>query len=186
MRSWLLATAALGAVGQAVRQLSVDATAGSRLLSVTQGVDRGPGCTGSGSIAPYLHDMGSTTIRTHDAGVLDWWSYFPDPTKDPEDPASYNWTLGDAYFAQILATGFTPYFRLGSSWSSPLWGVRPNATVFSRVAVNTLRHYNDGWDGGFTGKQVKYWEIWNVRSEGETTVLRGCRRFQRACHRPAL
>jgi len=34
-------------------------------------------------------------------------------------------------------------------------------TLFSRVAVNTVKHYTEGWGQGFFFSQTIYWELWN-------------------------
>lgn len=104
-------------------------------------------------------------VRTHDQRALDWWVIFPDPSSDPDDPAAYNFTAGDALFSAIIAAGQAPYFRLGVSWppgppAIPAWSLSPPPALFSRVAVRTVQHYNDAaWVGGFTGKRVAYWEV---------------------------
>jgi hypothetical protein len=112
-------------------------------------------------VGPPLVAAGSTLIRTHDSGVLDWCVLFPDPTRDPLDPSAYDWAAGDAYFASIVSAGFRVYLRLGTSWSVPSPAcIAPDPAVFAAVAVATLRHYNErgaGWPAG----QVAFVEIWN-------------------------
>ena len=131
-------------------------------FTLRQGVDRGPSCDTGGSFAADLHSMRSTLIRTHDAGVLDWCVLFPNPTADTEDPNSYHWTEGDAYFKLIIDNGFLPYFRIGSSWNVPSPAcLSPDPDVFARVAVRTVAHYNDGWANGFVGKKIAYLEVGN-------------------------
>lgn len=88
---------------------------------------------------------------------------FPNASASPDDPLAYDWSGGDALFRSILDAGLTPYFRLGTSWSVPRAEcLHPDPRMFARVAVETVRHYNDGATGGFTGKRVSHWEIWNV------------------------
>jgi len=31
---------------------------------------------------------------------------------------------------------------------------------WARICVNIIRHYNDGWAGGYHWG-IKYWEVWN-------------------------
>lgn len=133
-----------------------------RMYNLQRGVDRGPDCTHNTSLGPELRGMGTTLIRTHDAGVLDWCVLFPNASADPNLPSSYSFTSGDAYFVQITGEGFHPYLRLGTSWSVPSPAcLNPDPAVFAAVAVRTLAHYNDGWAGGFTGRNVLMAEIWN-------------------------
>ena len=132
------------------------------------GVNRAPRCETGTWIGSALRELGVTLVRTHDQRALDWWVIFPDPAADPENPASYNFTLGDALFQDILDAGLEPYMRLGTSWPPgpptpvPTWSLCPNATLFARVSVHIVQHYNDGaWAGGFAGKHARFWEIWN-------------------------
>jgi hypothetical protein len=127
------------------------------------GVDRGPSCESGAVVTNQLHQLRATHIRTHDAGVLDWCVLFPDANADAEDPASYAWSAGDAYFSLITSSGFSPYLRLGTSWSIPSPAcLYPEVGVFARVAVNTVRHYTEGWGGGFVyPAEQLYLEIWN-------------------------
>ena len=135
-------------------------------FSMVLGVDRGPSCESGASITQQLHDLRVTHIRTHDAGVLDWCVLFPNASADTEDPRNYAWAAGDAYFAQITGAGFVPYVRLGTSWSVPSPAcLRPDPAVFSRVAVNTVRHYTEGWGGGSVYGVPLYFEIWNEPDE---------------------
>ena len=140
--------------------------ASSGRFALTVGVDRGPSCeTPGASITAPLHDIGASVIRTHDASVLDWCVLFPDPSRDPDDVTAWAFAAGDAYFTEIISAGFDPYFRLGSSWSVPSPAcIKPDPVVFSRVAVNTVRRYNDGAFGppvSWPLRRVAAWEIGN-------------------------
>jgi len=138
------------------------APSGAAPFSTTLGVDRGPGCESGALISAQLHGIRATHIRTHDAGVLDWCVLFPNASADTEDPASYEWAAGDAYFLQIVGAGFVPYVRLGTSWSVPSPAcLTPDPAVFSRVSVNTVRHYTEGWGGGCRYDGEVFLEIWN-------------------------
>lgn len=134
----------------------------SNASTFVHGVDNGPLCSTGSNFSTQLHAIGGTLIRTHDMNVLDWDVIYPDPAADPELPASYNLTPGDEAFKNIVDSGFSPYLRLGNSWNNPVWSRLPtNVTAFARISVRTLQHYNDGWASGFTGKAIKYVEIWN-------------------------
>ena len=135
------------------------------------GFNRAPLCDSGASVGALLPRLGSGVVRTHDMRAFDWWVIFPDPTADPEVEANYNFSAGDALFAAILAAGQEPYIRLGVSWPPgsppvlppvPQWSLLPDASLFARVSVHTVAHFNDAaWAGGFSGKRVRYWEIWN-------------------------
>jgi hypothetical protein len=113
-------------------------------------------------VGPQLVAAGSTLIRTHDSGVLDWCVLFPDPTRDPLDPTAYDWAAGDAYFASIVSAGFRAYLRLGTSWSVPSPAcISPDPDVFAAVAVQTLRRYNELRPAAWPAGQVAYVELWN-------------------------
>eukprot|EP00041_Stephanoeca_diplocostata_P030082 m.901640 g.901640 ORF g.901640 m.901640 type:complete len:480 (+) comp23688_c0_seq11:34-1473(+) len=146
--------------------VNLNATKGT--LDFLYGVDHGPLCDSGVDVTPQLQSFGSSLIRTHDSGVLDWPVLFPHPNLDvsTSDPANYNFGPGDAYFEKIVNSGFEPYFRLGTSWGQlggglPPAGVPYNKSALIDVMVHTVMHYNDGWANGFTGKSVRFWEIWN-------------------------
>jgi len=151
------------------KHIAIVVTEDAPAFNFTYGVDHGPMCDSGVDVTRELQGFGSSLIRTHDSGVLDWPVIFPHPNLDvaTDDPANYNFAPGDAYFRRIVASGFAPYFRLGTSWGQmggglPPAGVAYNQTALVQVMVRTVMHYNDGWAGGFTGKGVKYWEIWWV------------------------
>jgi hypothetical protein len=135
--------------------------------ALRHGFNRAPTCDSGASVAAQLPLLGATVARTHDLRALDWWTIFPDPAADTEDPAAFDFSAGDAAFAAILAAGQEPYFRLGTSWPPgpppvPAWSLLPDPRVFARVSVHILEHYNDAaWAGGFAGRRIRYVEIWN-------------------------
>ena len=176
------------------RRVSVDySDAAAGPFDFRYGVDHGPDCaapclqwsdgkcTASGpvvSVAAELLTMGASLIRTHDSGVLDWPVVFPhslalenasSTTPDTADPANYEWSQADEYYAQIINSGLEPYFRLGTSWGQLQGGLPPAAIAYNRTALvdvllHTVMHYNAGWGGGrnfsFIGK-TQYFEVWN-------------------------
>lgn len=168
IRRFLFCSAALTLCVRAAPKLISLAPSSTR-FSLTAGVDRGPSCSTPGaSITSELHEIGSSLIRTHDDGSLDWCVLFPNASADTQDPSSYDFAAGDRYFELITSSGFVPYFRIGSSWGIPNEGcIRPDPAVFAAVAVNTVRHYNDAaFGGGFSGKKVRAWEIGNEPDGG--------------------
>lgn len=129
------------------------------------GVNAGPspsGEPGNPDVTSAYREIGVDAVRTHDIyDRLDMAVMYPDRTKDPSDPASYDFTDSDEAFAAILNGGFEPYFRLGDSYNL----IRPprNASEranWVRAAVEVLRHYREGKWNGFTS-EFRYVEIWN-------------------------
>ena len=174
MRRLACLTLALAAPCAALPKLIALAPPTGARYSLVHGVDRGPACdTANASIAGELQALRASVLRTHDAGVLDWCVLFPDPSRDPDDESAWDFGRGDAYYASILAAGLRPYFRVGASWSVPSSAcLKPDPDVFARVAVNSLRRYNDGAFGppgvgpsagpkGFPGKRIFAVEVMN-------------------------
>ena len=120
-----------------------------------------------------FRDAGIPYARTHDASfyatyggehTVDVHAIFPDFSKDPCDPASYDFTLTDEYLRVIDFAGVKTFYRLGSKiehWPKK-YGTLPPAD-FQKWAViceHIMRHYLEGWADGFR-YDMEYWEIWN-------------------------
>lgn len=118
----------------------------------------------------YFRRAGIPSVRVHDVphfitDAVDLHCIFPNPAADPDDPASYRFRLTDHYLETIRDVGAEVYFRLGESIEhqpeklyirSELW----TPEKMSRVCLNIVRHYNDGWaDGHEWG--IRHWEFWN-------------------------
>jgi hypothetical protein len=167
-------------VPRVTARLTIDLSqpSGGAPYGFSHGFNRAPVCDSGASIAGFLPPLGASIIRTHDQRALDWWVIFPDPLRDPDDPSAYNFTAGDALFAAILAAGQAPYIRLGVSWppgppAVPAWSLRPAPALFARISVRMVQHYNDAaWVGGFSGKRVAAWEVWN-EPDGTNPVMWG-------------
>lgn len=113
---------------------------------------------------------GIPSVRVHDASlfvaeVVDLHCIFPDPTADPEDPGSYRFTLTDEYLKSIVDTGAEIYLRIGESiehWPKKIY-IHPelwDPQALARVAVNFVRHVNEGWADGHHWN-IRYVEFWN-------------------------
>jgi len=107
--------------------------------------------------------------RLHDChwpypDVVDMHVVFPDPKADPARPESYRFARTDAYLAAIVKTGAKIVYRLGESieHEKVKLHVHPPADPqrWADACVGIIRHYNDGWAGGFK-HDIRYWEIWN-------------------------
>ncbi len=111
--------------------------------------------------------------RNHDAGfyasyggehIVDVHAVFPDFSKDPEDPASYDFTLTDEYLATIQDGGSEIFYRLGSKieHAKKKYGTKvpPDFRKWAVICEHIIRHYNEGWANGYRWN-IRYWEIWN-------------------------
>ena len=89
---------------------------------------------------------------------------FTDFSKDPTDPASYDFDLTDEYLRMVEAGGAKVFYRLGSKiehWSKK-YNTLPPADFhqWAIVCEHIIRHYTEGWANGFH-MDIEYWEIWN-------------------------
>ncbi len=111
--------------------------------------------------------------RTHDASinytyggehVVDVHGIFPDFSKDPYDPASYDFCLTDDYLKVIDFAGAKTFYRLGSKiehWSKKYGTLPPpDFKKWAVICEHIIRHYTEGWADGFC-YDIEYWEIWN-------------------------
>ena len=120
--------------------------------------------------------------RNHDAAFcaayggehcVDVHNIFPDFSRDPEDPASYDFTLTDIYIETTFEGGTETFYRLGSKieHAQKKYGtqVPPDFKKWAVICEHIIRHYNEGWAGGFN-YNLRYWEIWNEPdlSSGQT------------------
>lgn len=87
--------------------ISVNTSNTTGPLDFLYGVDHGPLCDSGVDVTTQLQSFGSSLIRTHDSGVLDWPVIFPHPNLDvsTSDPKNYNFGPGDAYFKSIIDSG---------------------------------------------------------------------------------
>ena len=130
------------------------------------GVNIGPIPAGTApnnaDLTAAYEQIGVNMIRTHDYyGALDMSVIYPDRTRNPAIPESYNFVKSDQTWRAIVNGGFEPYFRLGDSWNDamPPADARER-TNWVKAAVEVLRHYHaDKW-GGFN-TNFHYVEIWN-------------------------
>ncbi len=111
--------------------------------------------------------------RVHDAAfcaayggehTVDISAVFPRFEADPDDPASYDFTLTDRYMEAIRLGGAEPFYRLGSKIEHlpKKYGILPppDFKKWAVVCEHIVRHLNEGWaDGHHYG--IRYWEIWN-------------------------
>ena len=130
------------------------------------GVNVGPAPAGqdphNADLTQAYQQIGVNLIRTHDFyGPLDMAVMYPDRTRDPDDPQSYDFRASDAMWQAIVDGGFEPYLRLGDSWNNARPPANPHERAnWVRAAVQVVRHYRQGqWNGFAT--PFRYVEIWN-------------------------
>ena len=118
-------------------------------------------------------------VRNHDASISGYGSahivdvhmIFPDFSKDPYDPASYDFVLSDKYHKLILEGGSKIFYRLGSriEHEPKKYGtiMPPDFKKWAVICEHIVRHYTEGWADGFNW-DVEYWEIWNEADMSST------------------
>ena len=138
-----------------------------------------------GNLAPPLNNTNLMDIsqpfkelrmpytRLHDAPlentgwrIVDFNMIFPFMHLDADDPRNYFFEQTDEYIGHCLELGTQIVYRLGPSIEHhyPRYNTRAvpenQWDKWAHVAVNIIRHYNEGWGNGFHFG-IKYWEIWN-------------------------
>jgi hypothetical protein len=141
-----------------------------RPIRALHGVNNGPVTYGGFvDVSEDYRAAGIPSVRIHDpnwphAWEVDVHTIFPDFSKDPEDPASYDFHRTDDYLASIIATGATIVYRLGESieHTTRTYFVHPPADFekWARICAGIVRHYNLGWADGFH-YGIEHWELWN-------------------------
>ena len=114
---------------------------------------------------PYarLHD---TAYWTAIGGchLVDVNNIFTDFSKDPYDPASYDFFLTDIYIENIVNAGTEVFYRLGATiehWEKKYNVIPPeDPKKWAVICEHIIAHYTQGWADGFNFK-IEYWEIWN-------------------------
>ena len=151
-------------------RFQVDCTKETGRIRPLHGGNCGPLQTGGLiDLSAYHKELGIPLTRLHDChwpnpDVVDVHVVFPDFTKDPADPKSYDFARSDDYVAAVVKTGSKIVYRLGESIEHAPRKVHVNppgdAERWAQVCVGIIRHYNEGWADGFR-HDIQYWEIWN-------------------------
>ncbi|MBI5384782.1 MAG: hypothetical protein HZA90_08840 [Verrucomicrobia bacterium] len=151
-------------------ELTVDFSKTNGLIRPLHGVNLGPLCyRGTVDLSAYHREIGVPLTRLHDvvwlnAEAVDIHTIFPDFRNDPAREESYDFRQTDDYVQSILNVGSQIVYRLGESieHTSRKYRVNPppDPEKWAAICVGLIRHYNDGWAGGFRHR-LRYWEIWN-------------------------
>ena len=154
------------------RRISVDFDKKCGKLKPYHAVSAGPRTGG----ANLLHDLtrefseiGIPFVRLHDVEYpygsnqfVDIHCIFPDFSKDPEDPESYNFVPTDAYVRAIREAGADVILRLGEStdpFPKKLYANAPSdLEKWASVCEHIVMHYNEGFAGGYK-MNIKQLEI---------------------------
>ena len=125
------------------------------------------------SLFHYLREAGVPYSRLHDVGgafarnvLVDIPNVFRDFAADEDDPRNYDFAFTDILIEELVKNGVEPYFRLGvtieNSRKVKAYRINPpkDFAKWARVCEHVIRHYTEGWAGGFRHK-ITYWEIWN-------------------------
>ena len=151
-------------------ELRVDFARTKGVLRPLQGINRGPLVAGGLiDLTPAQRALNPPSTRLHDAhwpnsDVVDIHAVFPDFTRDPEKPASYDFARTDEYLDAVRQTGAQIIYRLGETieHNTIKQHVHPpsDPQKWAQICLGIIRHYNDGWARG-AHHDIRYWEIWN-------------------------
>ncbi len=122
---------------------------------------------------PEMREAGIPYVRLHDsigwyggAKFVDIQNVFPNFDADPNDPASYDFAMTDAYIASLVKSGVKIFYRLGSTiennWRIKAYRIYPpkDNLKWAKICEGIIKHYNEGWANGFH-YNIEYWEVWN-------------------------
>ncbi|MBQ8731797.1 MAG: hypothetical protein IJY82_03105 [Oscillospiraceae bacterium] len=151
-------------------KLSVDFSQDLGPIKPLNGINNGPLCFGETiDLSDRFREAKFPYSRLHDPNwphpyEVDIHTVFPDFSRDPARPESYQFRRTDEYIASIKNTGADIVYRLGESieHSKTKYHVHPPADFkkWTQICIGIIRHMNEGWgDGHHFG--IRYWEIWN-------------------------
>jgi hypothetical protein len=153
-----------------VKSITVDLGKKTGRIRPLHDVHSGPlAVRGSVDLTREYKELGFRYIRTHDTPWVyeaagDMHVIFRDFSADPDDPKNYDFSKTDRYLQSLVDLGAEILFRLGESaeLSKVKYYNMPPADYdkWAKVAVNIVRHYNEGWADGHRFK-IRYWEVWN-------------------------
>ena len=154
----------------AATELTVDFSRTNGVIRPLHGVNLGPLCyRGMVDLSAYHRELDLPLTRLHDVvwvnyDAVDISTIFRDPRNDPTRAENYEFAATDDYIAAIVKTGSPILYRLGESIEHTPRKYRvhppPDFAKWAEVCCAIIRHYNEGWAGGFR-HDIRYWEIWN-------------------------
>ena len=147
------------------RLVTVDFASVTGSIKPLHGMCNGPLSPGT-DLSGLFAQMGVPCVRFADAGgkqsglFVNVSSIFPDASADEYDVQSYRFAPTDALLRAAAASGADVVYRLGESDNGWLYELPQNADKWTRVCVNIIRHYNDGWAEGMQ-LGLRCFEIWS-------------------------
>ena len=112
-------------------------------------------------------------IMTAHCNPVDIPGMFPDFSKDPSNPESYDFAFADEITKALIDARCEPFWRLGVTFENFTaikgYHVFPpkSPEKWARICEGVIRHYTEGWANGFY-YDIRYWEIWNEPDNYET------------------
>ena len=156
--------------GAEVVRVTVDFSQTNGILRGLHGVNRGPLVAGGLIDLTEQHrELEIPFTRLHDShwpnsDVVDIHAVFPDFSRDPAKPESFDFVRTDEYLAAVQRSGAQFVYRLGESIEHDIIKrfVHPpsDPSKWAQICLGIIRHYNEGWASGFR-YNIRYWEIWN-------------------------
>lgn len=158
--------------------VKIDVYPGKKIgkIKPMNGVNNGPIRTSKTTLRGNMElwkEIDIPYVRNHDAAFfsgyggersVDIHAIFPDFSKDPNDPKSYNFSQTDRYLKTILDGNSKIFYRLGSKIEHGPekigTAVPSDFKKWAIVCEHIIRHYNEGWANGYKW-DIEYWEIWN-------------------------
>lgn len=165
-------------------RIDFDKTVGK--IKPLHGIDNAPVMGIDTSLFHFMKEAGIPYCRFNDMGgmfggglFVDIINIFRDFTKDPEDPASYDFTFTDWLFEKVKEQGADIVYRLGPSienWQHiKAYYIYPpeDNLKWAKICEHIIMHYNYGWADGYH-YDIKYWEIWNEPDNGPDIESNQC------------
>ena len=146
------------------RLITVDYASVTGRIKPLHGMCNGPLSPGT-DLSDLFMQMGVSCVRFADAGgkqsglYVNVSSIFPDASADEYDPKNYRFAPTDTLVKAAAESGARIVYRLGESDCGFGYALPQNPEKWTRVCVNIIHHYNDGWAEGMQ-LGLRDFEIW--------------------------
>ena len=135
-------------------------------------------CNPTADMLPAFRELEIPLTHLHDIPLanpgymlVDVSRIFPLFHADENDPRNYDFGPTDLYVRRVRETGSEVMFRLGESIEhcGRPFRARPPADMekWTRICLNIIRHYNEGWADGFRWN-VRKWCVWEEPNGSKT------------------